>query len=114
MRKENKRDWRNALMPLWAGVQLVLISVVIFCVFILLALLIIYADVLGGLFIPLLLAYFAVLLVVLGCILRRREKHNFLAAVGPEIYYQTYPREKRRMERREARAQKHRSKGTMI
>lgn len=102
-RKQHSWDWRNALMPLWAYAQIILIAAAAFGLFTLLCLIVAHAGDLGGWFFPVLLAYFGVLVFLLACLLHRRQKHNFLAAVGPEIYFQVYPRDKRRFERREAR-----------
>ena len=48
-------------------------------------------------------AYFVLLTVLLAAILRRRELAQLHALVGDEQFYEWYPRQRRRDERRRAR-----------
>ena len=58
---------------------------------------------LGALFLPALALYFVLLTVLLAAILRRRELDRLHALVGDEQFYEWYPRQRRRDERRRAR-----------
>ena len=61
------------------------------------------AKKLGALFLPALALYFVLLTVLLAAILRRRELAQLHALVGDEQFYEWYPRQRRRDERRRAR-----------
>ena len=61
------------------------------------------AKKLGALFLPALALYFVLLTVLLAAILRRRELDRLHALVGDEQFYEWYPRQRRRDERRRAR-----------
>lgn len=103
--KKRKWDWRDILAPLRAWGLLVLLSAGAFCVLALLCLIVISAKKLRYFFIPAFVAYLATLTAIAAWLMHRREKQQFLANVGPELYYEAYPREKRRAQRREARKQ---------
>ena len=61
------------------------------------------AKKLGALFLPALALYLVLLTVLLAAILRRRELDRLHALVGDEQFYEWYPRQRRRDERRRAR-----------
>lgn len=87
--------WGSALLTagLIAGVFVLFL---IFCGIILMA------GKLGYGFVPVMLGYISLLAAGAAYLLRRKKKREFMAVVGKEVYYEVYPREKRRMERREA------------
>jgi len=89
---------RDALAPLIPVVQVALITAAAIAASIFLN-----AKKLGALFLPALALYFVLLTVLLAAILRRRELDRLHALVGDEQFYEWYPRQRRRDERRRAR-----------
>lgn len=101
--KEKKRiQWwmiRNALMPLQAWGEIILISCSIFALLSVVCVIFYNADALGNYFIPILLCYLILLTVIGVAIYHWREKRNLYTTLGPELYYLLYPKEKRRKEK---------------
>ena len=87
---------RDALAPLIPAVQVALITAAAIGN-------VLNAKRLGALFLPALALYFVLLTVLLAAILRRRELDRLHALVGDEQFYEWYPRQRRRDERRRAR-----------
>ena len=87
---------RDALAPLIPVVQVALITAAAIGN-------VLNAKKLGALFLPALALYFVLLTVLLAAILRRRELDRLHALVGDEQFYEWYPRQRRRDERRRAR-----------
>lgn len=59
-----------------------------------------YADVLGNFFLPALLLLLGIPITILAYILRRREMVRLRAEMGDAWFYQQFPKERKRAERR--------------
>lgn len=94
---------RDALAPLIPVVQVALITAAAIGNVLTAASIFLNAKKLGALFLPALALYFVLLTVLLAAILRRRELDRLHALVGDEQFYEWYPRQRRRDERRRAR-----------
>ena len=94
---------RDALAPLIPVVQVALITAASIGNVLIAAAIFLNAKRLGALFLPALALYFVLLTVLLAAILRRRELDRLHALVGDEQFYEWYPRQRRRDERRRAR-----------
>ena len=94
---------RDALAPLIPVVQVALITAAAIGNVLIAASIFLNAKKLGALFLPALALYFVLLTVLLAAILRRRELDRLHALVGDEQFYEWYPRQRRRDERRRAR-----------
>ena len=93
---------RDALAPLIPAVQVALILAASIGNVLIAAAIFLNAKKLGALFLPALALYFVLLTVLLAAILRRRELDRLHALVGDEQFYEWYPRQRRRDERRRA------------
>ena len=95
------KSWmiRNALMPLQAWGEIILLSCAIFALLSVMCIIFYNADALGNYFIPVLIGYLIVLTIIAVAIYHYREKRNLYATIGPELYYLLYPKEKRRKEK---------------
>ena len=98
---------RDALAPLIPVVQVALITAAAIGNVLIAASIFLNAKKLGALFLPALALYFVLLTVLLAAILRRRELDRLHALVGDEQFYEWYPRQRRRDERRRARMKEH-------
>ena len=95
---------RDALAPPHPAVQVALILAASIGNVLIAAAIFLNAKRLGALFfLPALALYFVLLTVLLAAILRRRELDRLHALVGDEQFYEWYPRQRRRDERRRAR-----------
>lgn len=94
---------RDALAPLIPVVQVALITAAAIGNVLVAASIFLNAKKFGALFLPALALYFVLLTVLLAAILRRRELAQLHALVGDEQFYEWYPRQRRRDERRRAR-----------
>lgn len=94
---------RDALAPLIPVVQVALITAAAIGNVLIAASIFLNAKKLCALFLPALALYFVLLTVLLAAILRRRELDRLHALVGDEQFYEWYPRQRRRDERRRAR-----------
>ena len=80
----------------WPGIFLILVSVQIM----------LHADVLGVFYWPVLFSYFALLIAGFGLTQFRKNKRDLRGVIGDDLYFQLYPKEKLRMERRRARQER--------
>lgn len=64
------------------------------------------SEALGGLAVLFILTHFGILIAIGAIVLKNKEKRDFRSTVGDEIYFDTYPKERAREEKRRAKRNK--------
>ncbi len=96
--KKSFRDFILTATPLFQGYLIALVAFVF--VVLPVAFIIINLKWLGWLWLPLFITYWALLSVVYRLIILHREKREERFLYGDELYFQLYPRDRRREERK--------------
>ena len=99
--------WYMKLLPLFHG-YIALVSAAVALQ--ILMLILVNAPALKWLTLPLVFVYFGLLLVLVYLLMRRKEMVELHALMGDELFYECYPAERRRAERRKRRLEKQKAR----
>ena len=107
-RKKNYNGpWYMKLVPMLHGYLALAAAAVALQI---LMLILVNAPTLKWLTLPLVFVYFGVLLAIVYLLMRRKELVELHALMGDELFYECYPAERRRAERRSRRIAKQKAR----